>query len=403
MTTTSPTPAAAATPRLDVLDILRGFALFGILVVNLPFFAQPIYLLGGAEYAAAWPDRIAAGIVAFAFEAKFYVLFAFLFGYGLSVQLARASAHGAALGPRYGRRLLGLLMFGALHAVLLFVGDILVSYVLLGALLWLMRAWQPRTLLLFAAGMLALAVVARILLGLDTSLNDPQATVQLTQLADDARRNYGGTFASAVQQRLQDLVVFYVFTPLFNWPTMLAMFALGLAAGKRALFADLRRFWALARRALPWALPVGIGGNLLYVFLSNTAGTPGLLAFALVIEALAAPALTFCYVAGVIWLTQRPALSRWLAPLRYAGRMSLTNYLGQALICSVLFNGWGLGFYGQIGPLGCLLLAPAIYVPQLALSALWLRFFRYGPDEWLLRSWTYLRWMPLRAAANTSS
>ncbi|MBC8076543.1 MAG: DUF418 domain-containing protein, partial [Chloroflexales bacterium] len=269
------------------------------------------------------------------------------------------------------------------------------------ALLWLMRGWQPRALLLFAAGMLALAVVARIVLGLDTSQTDPQATAQLAQLADDARRNYGGTFVSGVQQRIQDLIVFYLFTPLFNWPTMLAMFALGLAAGKRALFDDLQRFWVLARHALPWALPVGIGGNLLYVILSNTASAPGVLALALAIEALAAPALTFCYVAGIIWLTQRPALGRWLAPLRYAGRMSLTNYLGQALICSALFNGWGLGFYGQIGPLGCLLLAPVIYAAQLALSALWLRFFRYGPDEWLLRSWTHLRWQPLRAAPNS--
>lgn len=386
-----------APPRLDALDILRGFALFGILVVNLPFFAQPIYQIAAGSVGTTWLDHAAAALVAFAFEAKFYVLFAWLFGYGMAAQISRASADGVAAGPRYARRLSGLLLFGVLHATLLFVGDILVSYVILGALFWLLRDWPSPRLLRFAVLMLGLAVAGRVALAFaPDALGGDSAQLEL--LAAEARTHYLGSFGMAVEQRLRDLVAFYSFTPLFNWPTILAMFALGLVAGRAELLRDPERFWAIARRALPWAAPIGIGGNLLYVGIFygglGDIADPTIAALALSAEALSAPALTFCYLCGVIWLARQPRWAQRLAPLRSAGRMSLTNYLGQALICSALFNGWGLGLYGQVGPLGCLLLAPLIFSAQLWLSSLWLRFFRVGPDEWLLRSWTYLRWQP---------
>jgi uncharacterized protein len=391
-------PPRVAPQRLDALDLLRGFALFGILVVNLPFFAQPIYQIAAGETAGSALDHAAAAFVAFAFEAKFYILFAWLFGYGLATQLARASADQADPGPRYARRLIGLLVFGVLHATLLFVGDILISYVVLGALFWLLRDWPSPWLLRFAAAMLVAAVLGRVVLAYASGLAGGGA--ELEQLAAEARAHYLGGFGSAVEQRLRDLLVFYSFTPLFNWPTILAMFAVGLVAGRAGWLRDPARFRPAARRALPWAALLGIGGNLLYVAIFyGGLGDPSdaaVAALALSAEALGAPALSFCYLCGVLWLAERQPWQRWLAPLRAPGRMSLTNYLGQALICGAIFNGWGLGLYGQIGPLGCLLLAPAIFGLQLWLSARWLRRFRMGPDEWLLRSWTYLRWQPLR-------
>lgn len=387
--------------RLNALDLLRGFALFGILVVNLPFFAQPIYASSAAAPSHSWPDHAAAAFVAFAFEAKFYVLFAWLFGYGLASQLRRAAADAVAPGPRFARRLVGLLVFGILHATLLFVGDILVSYVILGALFWLLRDWPSRRLIGFALVMLALAVVGRLVLAAEAHTGAVGAAAELEQLAAQARGHYLGSFGMAVEQRLRDLVVFYSFTPLFNWPTILAMFALGLVAGRGELLRNEVRCWALARRWLPWAAAVGVVGNLLYVGifygLPEEALTGQVTALALSAEAIGAPALTFCYGCGVLWLARRQGLERWLRPLHAAGRMSLTNYLGQAIICGALFNGWGLGLYGALAPLSCLLLALPIFGLQLLLSAHWLRSFRSGPDEWLLRSWTYLHWQPWRA------
>lgn len=386
--------------RLDALDLLRGFALFGILVVNLPFFAQPIYATFAGATSSSWLDQAAAAFVAFAFEAKFYVLFAWLFGYGLATQLRRASIDAVSPGPRFARRLVGLLVFGILHATLLFVGNILVSYVILGAMFWLLRDWPSLRLTKFALAMLTLAVVGRLVLAAAPQTTGVWAPAELERLTAQAYEHYLGSFGMTVEQRLRDLVIFYSFTPLFNWPTILAMFALGLVAGRGELLQDEARVWLLARRWLPWAAAVGVVGNLLYVgifySLPGERLTPALTALALSAEAVGAPPLTFCYVCGVLWLARRQELERWLRPVRAAGRMSLTNYLGQAIICGALFNGWGLGLYGVLGPLGCLFLALPIFGLQLALSVRWLRSFRTGPDEWLLRSWTYLRWQPWR-------
>lgn len=406
---TGAVPAASA--RVDALDTLRGVALFGILVVNLQFFANPVYDAGIASAGDGLLARAAAWLIAFAFEAKFFVLFSFLFGYGVAVQLARgdaATARGDAratgTGRRYARRLVGLLAFGLVHATLLFVGDILVSYVLFGAALWWVRAWTPHRLVRLALACLALAVAGHVTIAVATgALGEGDAQV-MRLLADEATRHYRGGFGDAVRQRVRDLAVFYLFTPLFNWPTIAAMFALGLAAGKTGLAGDLARHLPMLRRHLPVALAIGVAGNLAYAtFADVPTGAPAtralLGAAAFTGLALAGPALAYVYACGVFEADRRPWLARRLAPVRAAGRMSLTNYLGQAIVASLLFNGYGLGWYGRVGADGLLAIAIVVYAGQLACSTWWLRHFRLGPDEWLLRCWTEARWVPLRRPA----
>ena len=145
-----------------MIDVLRGFALLGILVVNMAAFrAPPVF--GEADAGAL--DRVATFLIAFGFEQKFYVLFSFLFGYGLSEQMARAAARGARFIPRFLRRLLGLFLIGLAHALLLFTGDILVTYALLGVVLLLMRNARDRVLLGVAAGLVALTALLFVLGG----------------------------------------------------------------------------------------------------------------------------------------------------------------------------------------------------------------------------------------------
>jgi uncharacterized protein len=364
--------------RLALPDLLRGFALLGILVVNLTFLAHGINPVPASLEAAPW-DRLATWIVRFAFESKFYLLFSFLFGYGLSLQLAHAERQDITLGPRYARRLLGLTLFGILHATCFFMGDILISYALLGTILWGLRKRSVLFLMRFSLGMLLAAVLGRFVLAILLS----DATGSLTSALSSTRTGYRGTFTDAIQQRLQDLIVFYIFTPLFNWPSALGLFALGLAAGKEQLLEKTERLERSLKRTLPWLLLLGIGGNALY------ASRPEHM-LSLVLEALAAPALSALYLLGVLVLRHRLS---WLAP---AGQMSLTNYLGQAMIASFVFCGWGLGQFGLWGASTLLLFAPLLWGGQLLLSKLWLQKFRQGPDEWLLRCLTYARWEPLR-------
>lgn len=335
-----------AQKRVDALDALRGLALFGILAVNLPFFAHPIYNLGAPSAAANFADSFFERIISFGFELKFYVLFSFLFGYGLAVQLARAEERGENLAPRYFRRLIGLLVLGAVHAVLMFFGDILIGYAILGGALWLVRDWQPRALLKLAGGLLGLAALMNVGLVCLASFFPDGTDAETLRLADEARRAYLGTFAASVGQRVQDWAIAFVFISLVNFPTALAMFALGLAAGKTRFFESFAAHRQIINRLLPCALVVGVGGNLAFAFLL---GKSSFLVDAAVfgLTAFAAPALTFCYVVAALRLHER--FAEFFALLRAAGRMSLTNYMLQSVICGFIFNGYGLGWYDQIG------------------------------------------------------
>ena len=377
-----------------MFDLLRGFALFGILVVNLPFLAHPIYTplpeVSALDTAARW-------LIAFGGEAKFFVLFSFLFGYGLALQLQGAASRGEAYGARYARRLFGILFIGALHAVFLFTGDILIAYAVLGGVLWWLRDLEVRTLLQIAGVMIIVSALAYGLLGIGLAEHNAATNQQeMIELSDLAQRAYLGGWADNVSQRLQDLVAATPLLLLFNWPSALAMFVAGLAAG-RARFAErLETHMTQLLRVLPWALLFGVAGNLAYASLDGPLGDGlGSLAVMMALAA-AAPALSFSYVVGLIALWRSGRLRRLIEPLRSAGRMSLTNYIGQSLIAGILFNGYGLGWYAQLGHAACLGLAAGIFLLQVALSHLWLRYFRYGPEEWLLRVWTHWKWMPLR-------
>lgn len=394
--------------RVVAIDVLRGFALFGIFVVNLPFLAHPIVLSlmpapqGGVDQAAAFVD-------AFLFQGKFFLLFSFLFGSGFAVMLAQrregetvaASMFGVgfamrlsqdvtddAIRPQFRRRLIGLFLLGILDATLLFVGDILVSYAVLGVLLWPLRHWEPRRLLKLAIGMLFVASVCHVGIAFLDDTGDPNQVAHIAQMADDATRNYLGTFAQATMQRLHDLVIFYLFTPLFNYPSIVAMFALGLAAGKADVFRNLDKWLPRLRLIVRVALPVGILGNLGFATLPQTIWAVPILAF----FPWASCALAFCYAVAVLSLAHGGRLG-WLAP---AGRMSLSNYLGQAVVANILFCGWGFGLFGTMGGAALFGIAVGVFAAQVVLSNLWLRYFRFGLDEWLLRSFIGKEWLPLR-------
>lgn len=394
---TLPGRAASGSTRLEAVDVLRGFALFGILVVNIQFLANPV--LGPVTSFGAPLDRLASWLITWLFEAKFYVLFSFLFGYGLSLQLAGAARRSYPLGPRYARRLSGLLVLGVLHAVFFFVGDILVSYALLGAGLWLLRDWPARRLVAIGVGLLGLSLFTYAALGAAgvSFAGSPDRALQAA--IEESARNYLGTFWTAAGQRVQDLALFYALTPLFNWPTALAMFAFGLAAGKVGMLEHLDAWLPALRRVLPWTLAVGLSGNALYATLVETA-PPLARATLWALYALSAPVLSLAYATLVLLALRHHGLSRVVRLLQLAGHMSLTNYIGQALVGGLIFNGYGLGLFGRVSPLGLLGIALTIFVAQVALSRLWLEHFERGPDEWLLRSWTHLKWQPFLRRAS---
>jgi uncharacterized protein len=209
---------------------------------------------------------------------------------------------------------------------------------------------------------------------------------------------YGhGTFAQIFGQRLRDLGTLYQIG-LFSMPTIFAMFLLGLWAGRRGIFNDLAAARPVFKSAALWGLLIGgacsfaavlghdrSGGTLWVDFVSDA------------VQLLAAPVLTCGYVAAVALLMTAGSWASRAGPLASVGRMALTNYLSQSLICTTLFYGYGLGLYGQIGLAQGLGLACIIYTAQVVWSTWWMRRFSYGPVEWVWRALTYGR-RPLHAA-----
>lgn len=365
--------------RRDYADALRGFALIGICVVNLPFMAWG--LLAYPEPMSLW-DAAAQALVLGAFEAKFFILFSFLFGFGLALQ-SRAAADGKLPPGAYPRRLGGLLIFGIAHGSLLFPGDILTSYALLGALLWRLRSASDGALRRLAVAGLLLAVPA--FAGLDllshsgSGLPSDETAVLLAA--------YRGGWLDILAQRLEDwLLVATLVLPLYNWPMALAAFALGTIAGRRDALADMRVVQGFCRH-YRWQLWLGaaVGNGLAAAGLSFG---PDRLPVALPGLALGGPCLAVLYAGGLARLSGTWVYRR----LAEAGQVSLSLYLGQSLVVNGLIHGFNL--FARVGPMACLILAFLVSGGVILLAGPWLRFFRYGPAEWLLRCWTYRAWLP---------
>jgi len=397
MTADAAAPAAACAPahrpRADLADVLRGVALIGICVVNLPFVALPLL---GEDWPIFGPWDVAGNAVnALLFQAKFFPIFSLLFGYGFAVLLSRMEA-GTITPWAWRRRLSALFLLGAVHAVLLFPGDILMIYAMMGLVLWRLRRASDRTLLRIA---LWSNVAAGVLFGLIVAVEPLKPVAHWTPAMEAARTAYLGGFAEALSHRLTELPFAVGALVLAQSPLVLGAFALGLAAGRRDLLGDPAALLALLRPHLRLLVPLAVVGNGLYAaeyWLPDAVAPVGI-----ALTPVAGLALAALYVAGVARLVLTAPHAPGLSLLRQAGRMSLTNYLGQSLVANALFLGWGLGLFGQLDRMALIPVSLAIAGGLILLSALWLRWYRIGPMEWLLRCWTDLRIVPLRRGDGT--
>jgi uncharacterized protein len=366
---------------LPQLDALRGFALFGILLVNAPFFFAPDGSIGTyyLEAFPGWPNRAAEFLTSWLFDGKFILIFSFLFGWGLHTQMGR----GADFAPRYFRRLAGLFLIGLAHAVLLFVGDILVTYAILGIPLYFMRNLPVRTLVEITIVLWILSIVTQAGLGLTimhfpTGFADYGSMVTLHQT---------GTFTDIVNQRIHDLIGLYLVTPFLFAPEVMGMFLLGLAAAKTyGPTGSLESAKPLARQALTWLWLPGITLNALYAFSNNTLVFNA--AIALGMRGAFVPLLTLTYISAALLILDHPGIAKAAKFLGGEGRMSLSIYVGESVVMGFLALSYGLGLYGRIGSAVAVAVCIAVYTTLMMAANLWLSVFRLGPMEWLLRSIT---------------
>ncbi|WP_432063846.1 DUF418 domain-containing protein [Streptomyces sp. C10-9-1] len=387
--------------RVAAVDTLRGFALLGILIVNITYMASTHQGSGAADPAFDGPvDHAVRAVVAALFEAKFFLLFSFLFGYSFTLQLGSARRAGTRFRPRFLRRLAGLFALGALHAVLLFPGDILTTYAVLGLVLLAVHRIRLRTALRLAAALLAATAAAYALLaaalwragggGVDTAAAEAGAA-----RAAEALRGDAASVVAAHLEQLPDVAFLLVF---FQAPAALAMFLLGLVAGRLRLLDDPGRHERALRRLLLVGGTLGVAGGLVYAHAGATRPGSAYHVLALGVDVLTAPLLAGAWGAAVVLALRSRRLGRLTGALAPPGRTALTNYLAQSLVGALLFTGYGAGLVNRVPPAGLAAIAVALFAAQALACRWWLRHHRYGPVEWALRAWTVLGRPPWRAA-----
>ena len=389
--------------RLEIVDVLRGLAVCGILFVNIMWFKAP-----GSNvpigYEGTLLNRLAGAVVVTFALAKFFPLFSLLFGWGFATQLLRAERRERAAGftRLFLRRLLVLGLFGIVHIALLSEGDILLIYAVIGLLLVPMRRLRPQLLLRWVIWLLAVPAAIWLLLfgALALGRAVPEAAVEIEPVDRELREEFVASAQATTAAYLDpafgreaatriELYGGNVLFLLMQGPTILAMFLLGVIVGRRDPARRAAEQQMLLRRVGAWGLGTGLPVALLVAAgLSQLPELSALMVFSFN-AALAGPILALGYCAGIVLLWQRPAWKRLLRPLAALGRLALTNYLLQSIIATSLFYGYGLGLARRVSPSLALLIAIAILALQLLVSSWWLSRYRLGPAEWLWRTLTY--------------
>jgi len=382
--------------RIVFIDVLRGMALFGILAANMRAFFAPLDCydnIGVLFHGRA--DVLAQLFIDGFIQGKFISIFSFLFGMGFAIQMSRAQARGVRFLGFYPRRLLALALFGLIHGMLIWAGDVLLTYALSGAILLLFRNRQQKTLLWWAGSLFALPITA--------------ATFFLALYYSRFRPGWMAPKPPDLQ-KLYTVINIYAHGTVRqimaqNWvewkrelPTNLfaiyaaALFLLGMWVWRAGIVQRLEEYRPVLKRVCAWCLPVGLIISL-YVAIIKAVVPPGVVSLrgwsAAVLWLPGSHILAAGYASGLALLYLDEKKRRYLFPFAAVGRMALTNYLMQSVICTLFFYHYTTGLYGRIGPAVGLIPTVVLYGAQIVFSNWWLQRYRFGPMEWLWRWMTY--------------
>jgi uncharacterized protein len=403
--------------------VLRAVALLGILVMNIPSFAFPGATYFNPNYSGTFwgADRVVWMISHLLFEQKMMAIFSMLFGAGVLLMTSRAEKNGAAPFPLHMRRMGWLFLIGMVHAYVIWEGDILVGYALCGLIVYPMRTFSAKTLAITGALVLALAVPLSTLQGVGFSQMNTRVNMLVVQqaeggvLTEDEQReikafdelnaifepnneglreeelSFRGSFADRLPVRA-GIAVWLQTYGFVGWTLWRAtgLMLVGMALIKSGFLSGACSKKRYARAALfgyGLGLPVVAIGmvateasrfemttRFLYLDAFNYLGSVPV-------------ALAHC---AVVMLLLMSSARRWIArALSPYGRMALTNYLGQSVICSLVFYGYGFGMWGQFSRVGLMGVVLAVWTVQIIFSHAWLSVFRFGPAEWAWRALVY--------------
>lgn len=388
------------------LDALRGFALLGVCLANYPEFS--LYTFQPDNAVSAMPsygiDRVVKFLQLLFIDGKFYTLFSLLFGIGFSIIISHAAQKGANGFKIFYRRMFILALIGLTHLMMIWSGDILLLYAVLGMLLPLFRNMTDRRILTVAGILLVLPVAIDTVCELAGVFLAKFPYGQWwhhagmygiteenfgTWLRDAS--GYGDVHAFLVQGAWERM---YEFVDGNRYFKVMGLFLIGFVAGRRQLYAHLDKHKALLKRITFWGMSVGFPLSFIYAISGTTSHIFGN-AMHSALYFLSVYPLGFSYAAMLgLFCIGHQNLYVWkifAAP----GRMALTNYISQSVIGMILFYGIGFGLGASVGLAATELIALGVFTFQIVFSLIWMRYFRFGPLEWIWRMLTYGRWLDI--------
>jgi uncharacterized protein len=379
--------------RIESLDILRGIAIFGILLVNMKSFSGPDSPIRALSYEYFdQPYNIWTNVLLeFFVQGNFITMFSFLFGFGMILMSERAKANNRSFLPVFLRRQLVLLLFGGVHVLFFWYGDILVTYAVVGVIMLLFYRLPRKALLVMGLVMItAYSLFMSVLTydywtsGAAISYQESLNAQHENEIQKSIQIYSEGTYSEIMTERIRewtDLNQYFLFF-LFG---ILPMFLFGAYAAKKRRFEN-KSLWKL------WGLTLVLGpGSKIFAVLFfqykgedwryDTAMSWG--------YEFGGAMMSIFYICSIVLLYRNGKFKRLFNLFRITGRMAFTNYLTQSVVSTFIFYSYGLGLYGEYGPLTGVLIAVIIFGLQVLFSTWWLKNYKMGPLEWIWRTLTY--------------
>ncbi|MDP2721537.1 MAG: DUF418 domain-containing protein [Bacteroidales bacterium] len=378
--------------RVASLDILRGFALMGIAIVNILGFNASFFDFGGFYNALPDPAQLHFYQVLIGLSAdKFIFLYSFLFGYGIWMQLQRFNLQGGNFPAFFSRRMAVLLAFGIAHVLFLWAGDILIPYAIAGMVVLFLRK-LPVSRLLILGFFFYFFVVIWLILSVWFKLPNALSSTCPACLSQALDVYAHGDYFQILKLRLIEYAAFFPVNLLYYLPKIMGITLFGFVASKLQLHKNIithRIRWLIIT---PLVAGLAIAAYLYYEELAITmtpAESPFLTASYMMSYELMNLVMALAYILIILLLSAFKVLQWILKPISYPGRMSLTNYLLQSVLFGFIFYGWGWGFFGWQNPSQIELFAIFVFILEIIISYLWLQKFNQGPLESIWRKLSY--------------
>lgn len=390
-----PVGPVAEHERIAFVDVLRGGMLLGILVNNLQIFARVEAVdMSGVDGA------IRRGLTLFVAGPE-YTLFSLLIGYGIAVTMQRLREHGANPAPFLARRFIVLLVLGIAHAVFLFSGDVLAQYAVIGLILIFIlgKTGMPaKHAFVYGCIVATISAAAILWMAIDYSaiIGDTVSQREVTAEArSDAHADRAG-IGAALENRLTTIAEQATYTLASIYPSSLAAVLIGYSLGRARLLHTQRLTNTQLRVAALAGIAIGAPGSILGTIYAPFLGSSPAIYTAAALKTLTVVPLTVAYMCLALLAWRTTIGRKILTPTIAVGRLALTNYLAQSIICALIFTSYGFALAGRLHEPTILAIALAIFALQIAASRWWLKQFTFGPIEWLLRRLMYRRPLPLR-------